>query len=182
MKTFFTILRFLLKNLSIFTWKFNDFHRKMSIVKYSCKGHQIFVQKSSRFLKILLLNPHNDSAKHVNLQLAHTPVFDKCERCYQYTQSMCIYSQRRKSFSGILFCILVTASSLLSIEEYCFPISTIFSLEKRNKSATVISGEYGLCVIQRYYFLSVTLSLYIRVFLENSQIWVNVFYSRALSH
>ncbi len=58
------------------------------MVKCSCKDCQIFVQKSSHFLKILLVNPHNFSAKHVNLQLAETPVFD--ERCYQYTQSMYI--------------------------------------------------------------------------------------------
>ncbi len=32
------------------------------------------------------MNPHNLFAKHVNLQLAQTPVFD--DRCYQYTQSM----------------------------------------------------------------------------------------------
>ncbi len=43
---------------------------------------------AQNFLKILSMNPHNFSVKHVNLQPAQTPVFD--ERCYQNTQSMCI--------------------------------------------------------------------------------------------
>ncbi len=49
---------------------------------------KIFQMLAQNFLKILLLNPQNFSAKHVNLQLAQTPVFDR--RCDQYTQSMCI--------------------------------------------------------------------------------------------
>ncbi len=58
------------------------------MVKCSCKYSQIFVQKSSHFLNILLANPLSFSAKHVNLQLAQTPVFD--QRFQQYTQSICI--------------------------------------------------------------------------------------------
>ncbi len=58
------------------------------MVKCSCKDRQIFVRKLSHFLKILLMNAHNFSVKHINLQLAQTPVFD--ERYYQYTQSVYI--------------------------------------------------------------------------------------------
>ncbi len=44
---------------------------------------------AQNFLKILVVNPRNFSAKHVNKQLAQTPVFD--EHYYQYSQSMCIH-------------------------------------------------------------------------------------------
>ncbi len=37
------------------------------------------------------MDTHNFSAKHVNLQLSQTPVFD--EHCYQYTQSLCIVKE-----------------------------------------------------------------------------------------
>ncbi len=63
------------------------------MAKCSCKDRQIFVQKSSNFLRILLVISHNLSTKHTNLQLTQTPVFDK--RCYQYTQSMYIVFDKR---------------------------------------------------------------------------------------
>ncbi len=42
----------------------------------------IFPTLAQNFLKILLVNPRNFSTKHVNLQLAQTPMFD--ERCHEY--------------------------------------------------------------------------------------------------
>ncbi len=52
---------------------------------------KIFPILAQNFLKILLVSPYNFSAKYENLQLAATPVFN--QRCYQYTQSTCIYSK-----------------------------------------------------------------------------------------
>ncbi len=56
--------------------------------------NKIFPMLAHNFLKILLVNPCESPqpfcktrVKHVNLQLAQTPVFD--DRCYQYTHSMC---------------------------------------------------------------------------------------------
>ncbi len=49
---------------------------------------KIFSTLAQNFLKIFLVNPNNFSAKHVNLQLAQTPVAD--ERCCLYTQSASI--------------------------------------------------------------------------------------------
>ncbi len=59
-------------------------------------------------LQILLVNPHNFSAKHVHLQLAQSPMFD--EHCYQYPQSTCISSK-----------YLPQAVSSYTYWEFCFP-------------------------------------------------------------
>ncbi len=84
------------------------------MVKCSCEDRQIFVQKSSHFFEILPVNLHNFFAKHVNLQLAQTTVFEG--RCYQYTHSMYI---RTRQSSGTLaqryVRVLVVVYNFLSV-------------------------------------------------------------------
>ncbi len=72
----------------VFTGTFDDFKNSQMKVSDFFEITKIFPTLAQNFLKILLVNPYNFSAKRVNLQLVQTPKFE--ERCYQYTQSVCI--------------------------------------------------------------------------------------------
>ncbi len=71
--------------MTVIAGTFDYFENSQMKVSDLSKVAKIF-SLAQNFLKILLVNSHNIYAKHVNLQVPQTPVFD--ERCYQYTQSM----------------------------------------------------------------------------------------------
>ncbi len=77
--------------MAVFTGTFEDFENSQMKVGDFSEVTKIFPILAQNFLTILLMNLCNFSAKPVYLQLAQTSMFD--EHCYQYTQSMGIWSK-----------------------------------------------------------------------------------------
>ncbi len=63
--------------MTVFTETFDDFENSRMKMSDFSKVTKIFPMLAQNFRKILLANPHNFSAKHVNLQLAPIPMFDE---------------------------------------------------------------------------------------------------------